>query len=79
MFKKLASSFSRSCPLCTPCLAIKSQTIFVSFRVNQELSIQVKFLAFDTQNYVDVLNIYEGVGSNKILRGKVPLNVFLVQ
>uniref|UniRef100_A0ABM5FV81 Enteropeptidase n=1 Tax=Pogona vitticeps TaxID=103695 RepID=A0ABM5FV81_9SAUR len=36
--------------------------------VNQELSIKLNFSAFDTQNYVDTLSIYEGLGPAKILR-----------
>ncbi|XP_062983770.1 enteropeptidase [Elgaria multicarinata webbii] len=36
--------------------------------VNQDLSIKLNFSAFDTQNYVDTLSIYEGVGPTKILR-----------
>ncbi|XP_053164891.1 enteropeptidase [Hemicordylus capensis] len=36
--------------------------------VNEGLSIKVNFSAFDTQDYVDTLSIYEGVGPTKILR-----------
>ncbi|XP_008105855.1 enteropeptidase isoform X1 [Anolis carolinensis] len=37
-------------------------------QVNPGLSIKLNFSAFDTQNYVDTLSIYEGVGLAKILR-----------
>lgn len=40
------------------------------FSVNQGLSIQLNFDYFNTY-YADVLNIYEGMGSSKILRGKL--------
>ncbi|KAH0624897.1 hypothetical protein JD844_032792 [Phrynosoma platyrhinos] len=36
--------------------------------VNPELSIKLNFSTFDTQDYVDTLSIYEGVGPTKILR-----------
>ncbi|XP_007933100.1 enteropeptidase [Orycteropus afer afer] len=39
-------------------------------RVNQGLSIELSFDSFNTY-YTDVLNIYEGIGSNKILRASV--------
>ncbi|XP_015269761.1 PREDICTED: enteropeptidase, partial [Gekko japonicus] len=39
--------------------------------VNQGLSIKINFTAFDTQQYVDTLNIYEGLGPGKILRASL--------
>nr|XP_056714183.1 enteropeptidase [Euleptes europaea] len=36
--------------------------------VNQGLSIKINFTSFDTQQYVDTLSIYEGLGPRKILR-----------
>ncbi|XP_060091256.1 enteropeptidase [Heteronotia binoei] len=36
--------------------------------VHQGLSIKINFTAFDTQQYVDTLSIYEGLGPRKILR-----------
>uniref|UniRef100_A0A8B9M5V5 Enteropeptidase n=1 Tax=Accipiter nisus TaxID=211598 RepID=A0A8B9M5V5_9AVES len=38
--------------------------------VPQGLSIKLNFTSFDTQQYADILNIFEGIGQNKILRGK---------
>uniref|UniRef100_A0A8D2L3B4 Enteropeptidase n=1 Tax=Varanus komodoensis TaxID=61221 RepID=A0A8D2L3B4_VARKO len=39
--------------------------------VNQDQSIKLNFSAFHTQNYVDTLSIYEGVGPTKILRASL--------
>ncbi|XP_049641681.1 enteropeptidase [Suncus etruscus] len=39
-------------------------------RVNQGLSVALKFNSFNT-HYTDILDIYEGVGSNKILRASL--------
>lgn len=38
--------------------------------VSQGLAIKLSFNSFNTF-YTDVLNIYEGVGASKILRGKL--------
>uniref|UniRef100_A0A8C4VMC5 Enteropeptidase n=1 Tax=Gopherus evgoodei TaxID=1825980 RepID=A0A8C4VMC5_9SAUR len=40
-------------------------------RTNQGLSIKLNFTSFDTQQYADVLNIYEGTGPSKILRASL--------
>uniref|UniRef100_A0A8C3PGK2 Enteropeptidase n=1 Tax=Chrysemys picta bellii TaxID=8478 RepID=A0A8C3PGK2_CHRPI len=40
-------------------------------RTNQGLSIKLNFTSFDTQQYVDTLNIYEGTGPSKILRASL--------
>ncbi|KAM6447212.1 enteropeptidase isoform 10-T10 [Liasis olivaceus] len=51
--------------------------------INMEnhLSIKINFTAFETQNYADTLNIYEGVGPTKILRaciwGSNPETVYI--
>ncbi|XP_066477386.1 enteropeptidase [Tiliqua scincoides] len=39
--------------------------------VDQGLSIQLTFSAFETQDYVDTLNIYEGTGLAKVLRASL--------
>ncbi|CAM5076851.1 unnamed protein product [Natator depressus] len=40
-------------------------------RTNQGLSIKLNFTSFDTQQYADILNIYEGTGPSKILRASL--------
>uniref|UniRef100_A0A674K742 Transmembrane serine protease 15 n=1 Tax=Terrapene triunguis TaxID=2587831 RepID=A0A674K742_9SAUR len=40
-------------------------------RTNQGLSIKLNFTSFDTQQYADTLNIYEGTGPSKILRASL--------
>ncbi|XP_075626070.1 enteropeptidase [Balearica regulorum gibbericeps] len=40
-------------------------------RVPQGLSIKLNFTSFDTQQYADNLNIFEGIGENKILRASL--------
>lgn len=47
-------------------------------RVPQGLSIKLNFTSFDTQQYADNLNIFEGIGQNKILRGKVIFQLILL-
>ncbi|KAJ6662469.1 hypothetical protein lerEdw1_011883 [Lerista edwardsae] len=42
--------------------------------IDQGLSIQLTFIAFETQDYVDTLNIYEGTGLAKVLRDSQKLN-----
>uniref|UniRef100_A0A663EFC8 Enteropeptidase n=1 Tax=Aquila chrysaetos chrysaetos TaxID=223781 RepID=A0A663EFC8_AQUCH len=39
--------------------------------VPQGLSIKLNFTSFDTQQYADNLNIFEGIGQNKILRASL--------
>ncbi|XP_009882165.1 PREDICTED: enteropeptidase [Charadrius vociferus] len=39
--------------------------------VPQGLSIKLNFTSFDTQQYADILNIFEGIGQNKILRASL--------
>ncbi|KAK4830638.1 hypothetical protein QYF61_012481 [Mycteria americana] len=39
--------------------------------VPQGLSIKLNFTSFDTQQYTDNLNIFEGIGQNKILRASL--------
>ncbi|KAM9277730.1 LOW QUALITY PROTEIN: enteropeptidase [Cariama cristata] len=40
-------------------------------RVPEGLSIKLNFTSFDTQQYADNLNIFEGIGQNKILRASL--------
>ncbi|XP_006128902.2 enteropeptidase [Pelodiscus sinensis] len=40
-------------------------------RTNHGLSIKLNFTSFDTQQYTDILNIYEGTGPSKILRASL--------
>ncbi|XP_067399003.1 enteropeptidase [Emydura macquarii macquarii] len=40
-------------------------------RMSQGLSIKLNFTSFETQQYVDTLNIYEGTGPSKILRASL--------
>jgi len=47
-------------------------------RVPQGLSIKVNFTSFDTEQFMDNLNIFEGVGQNKTLRGKVIFQLILL-
>uniref|UniRef100_A0A8C8R6P3 Transmembrane serine protease 15 n=1 Tax=Pelusios castaneus TaxID=367368 RepID=A0A8C8R6P3_9SAUR len=50
-------------------------------RTDQGLSIKLNFISFETQQYTDILNIYEGTGPSKILRaslwGKNPGTVYI--
>ncbi|KAJ7419672.1 hypothetical protein WISP_52507 [Willisornis vidua] len=39
--------------------------------VPQGLSIKLNFISFETQQYADVLSIFEGIGQNKILRASL--------
>ncbi|XP_064904905.1 enteropeptidase [Columba livia] len=39
--------------------------------VPQGLSIKLNFTSFDTQQYADVLDVFEGIGQNKILRASL--------
>ncbi|XP_063161542.1 enteropeptidase [Candoia aspera] len=50
-----------------------SSNLVCRWIINMEnhLSIKINFTAFKTQNYVDTLNIYEGVGPTKILRASI--------
>uniref|UniRef100_A0A669QWG5 Enteropeptidase n=1 Tax=Phasianus colchicus TaxID=9054 RepID=A0A669QWG5_PHACC len=45
--------------------------------VPQGLSIKVNFTSFDTEQFMDNLNIFEGIGQNKILRGSKPETVHI--
>lgn len=47
-------------------------------RVPQGLSIKLNFTSFDTQQYADTLDIFEGIGQNKTLRGKLIFQLILV-
>ncbi|XP_030060906.1 enteropeptidase [Microcaecilia unicolor] len=40
-------------------------------RVENGSSIKLNFISFDTENFMDVLNIYEGIGPRKILRASL--------
>ncbi|KFP75042.1 Enteropeptidase, partial [Acanthisitta chloris] len=40
-------------------------------QVPEGLSIKLNFTSFETQQYADVLNIFEGIGQNKILRASL--------
>lgn len=47
-------------------------------RVPQGLSIKLNFTSFETQQYADVLDIYEGLGQNKVLRGKFIFHLIML-
>lgn len=51
-------------------LSVKVYFFSCYLRVPQGLSIKLNFTSFDTQRYADILDIFEGIGQNKILRGK---------
>lgn len=46
-------------------------------RVPQGLSIKLNFTSFYTQQFADNLDIFEGIGQNKTLRGKVIFQLIL--
>ncbi|XP_018412200.1 PREDICTED: enteropeptidase [Nanorana parkeri] len=39
--------------------------------VKDGFNIYMKFLSYDTENYVDVISFYEGIGPSKVLRGTI--------
>lgn len=47
-------------------------------RVPQGLSIMLNFTSFETQPYADVLSIFEGLGQNKVLRGKFIFQLIII-
>lgn len=55
--------------------SVLSLCFFCCLRVPQGLSIKLNFTSFETQPYADVLSIFEGLGQNKILRGKFILQL----
>ncbi|RMC12100.1 hypothetical protein DUI87_11235 [Hirundo rustica rustica] len=47
------------------------QHLALKYRVPQGLSIKLNFTSFETQPYADILNIFEGLGQNKVLRASL--------